>query len=83
MERRDLVFGSGRGVLFENVFGQRSLEGNVPGFGVARLFQQGDAVVDGIVDVDIIGDDAGLDAPFLPSILGPFSLGPPALVYTK
>lgn len=83
VERRDLVLGSSGGVFFKNVLGQRSLECNVPGSGVARLFQQGDAVVDRVVDVDIIGDNAGLDAPFLPSVLGPFGLELLASVCTE
>jgi hypothetical protein len=38
-------------------------------------------VIGGVVDVDIIGDDAGLDAPFLPSLFGPLSLEMQALVF--
>jgi hypothetical protein len=83
VERWDLVFGSGGRILLQNVFGQRGLERNVPGLGVARLFQQRYAMIDGVVDVDIIGDDAGLDAPFLPPVLGPFGLELLALACKK
>jgi hypothetical protein len=38
-------------------------------------------VIGGIVDVDIVSDDAGLDAPFLPSLLSPFSLQVQALEF--
>lgn len=38
-------------------------------------------MIGGVIDVDIIGDDAGLDAPFLPSLLSPLSLEVQALVF--
>lgn len=74
VESWDLVLGGGGGIFFKNVFDQGCLECDTPGFGVTRLLQQGDAVIDGVVDVDIVGDDAGLDAPFLPPVLGPLGL---------
>jgi hypothetical protein len=38
-------------------------------------------VIDGIINVDIIGDNAGLDTPFLPSLFGPLGLGMQVLVH--
>lgn len=77
----DPVLGRRGGIVFKSILGQRCLERDIPGFGVARLLQQRDAVIGGVVDVDIIGDDAGLDAPFLPPLFSPLSLEVQALVF--
>lgn len=37
-------------------------------------------MIGGVVDVDIVGDNAGLDAPFFPSLFSPLSLKMQGLV---
>ncbi len=75
VEGGNAILGASCGVLLENVFGQRSFKGHVPGVGVALcLLQQRKAVVYGVVDVDVVGGDARLDAPRLPLFASPIGL---------
>lgn len=75
VEGRDAVLGVGGGVVLEDVLGQGGLEGDIPGVGVTLgLLQQRKAVVNGVVDVDVVGGDAGVEAPGLPLLASPLGL---------
>ena len=63
VEGRDAVVQAGGGIFFENVFGQRGFEGDVPGVGLLRLFQQSQAVIRWEVLIYLVCSNMGLDAP--------------------
>lgn len=74
MEGWDAAVETSRRVVLEDILGERGVEGDAPGLGVLLLLQQGETVVKGVVEVGVVGDNGGLDAPFLPLIPSPLSL---------
>lgn len=61
-------------VFLQYVLGQGSLEVDGPGLGLFRLRKQGQTVVNGVVDVDVVGNDLGVYAPALPLVPSPLGL---------
>ena len=78
VESRDAVLCAGGRVVLEHVLLEGGLEGHVPRRRTTLgllLFQEGDSVVDGTVDVAVIRDDGGgINAEVLPLLLCPQSL---------
>ena len=76
MEDGNAVVEGGRWVLVNDVLLERGFEGSVPFFTILCLclFQDGNTGVDGVVEIGIIGYDAGLDTKLLPAVSCPLSL---------
>ena len=68
MEDRNAVLETSGWVVFQHVFLQRRLEVYL------AFLQQSKAMVDRIVDVDIVGGDVALNSPVFPSVSCPFGL---------
>lgn len=68
MEDRNAVFETGGWVVFQHVFLQRRLEIYL------AFLQQSKAMVDRIVNVDIVRGDVALNSPVFPSVSCPFGL---------
>lgn len=68
MEDRNAVFETSGWVVFQHVFLERCLEVYL------AFLQQSKAIVDRIVDVDIVRGDVALDSPLFPSVSCPFGL---------
>ena len=75
MESRDPVLEGCSGVILQHIFRQRGVKSDLPTRGlVARALEKGEAMVNGVVGVDVICSYAGLDTPRLPLLPRPLSL---------
>lgn len=76
VKSRNSVFKASSWVFVQDVLCQRGLEGNLPFRSIQRAacVQDLEAVVNRPVEVDVVVDDGGCNAPLLPFLLGPGSL---------